>query len=189
MRVWLLLLSVHNPEISLPSIFPLSSIIRMQHFPKDMYLYFAMLYYIHVYPICYMLPMCGLRFWEIKFFSVLVIKDTCFCPELTFKTISKPLGNFTENAIFRIFIKIWFKSFDAFLIKCVMQVTCKLRFTEKGYSRKFDAPKFVFAFFSKNIPHDLAATSNTAKIFLLRKQMNSVILNLRQWLSTRRSCR
>ena len=26
----------------------------MQQFPKDMYLYFAMLYFIHVYLICYL---------------------------------------------------------------------------------------------------------------------------------------
>ena len=73
--------------------------------------------------------------------SVMVIKETSFFPQLKFKTISKSLGNFTEIAISRIFIKISFsvkfKSFSIFLIKCVMQVTCKPNFAEKVYSRNF----------------------------------------------------
>ena len=82
------------------------------------------------------------------------------------------------------FIKISFlvkfKSFSVFQIKCVMQVTCKLKSAEKVYSRNFYAPKFVFLHFCpKQIMHDLAATSNAAKIFLMRKQKNSVILNLK----------
>ena len=63
--------------------------------------------------------------------SIMVIKGTPFCSELILKTIYKPLSNFTENAVFRIFIKISFlvefKRFSVFLIKCVMQVTCKLK--------------------------------------------------------------
>ena len=37
----------------------------------------------------------------------------------------------------------------------------------------------IFALFSKKVTHDLAATSNAAKIFFLRKQTNSVIMNLK----------
>ena len=37
----------------------------------------------------------------------------------------------------------------------------------------------ISAFFSKNISHDLAATSNAAHIFLIRKQNSSVTLNLK----------
>ena len=37
----------------------------------------------------------------------------------------------------------------------------------------------IFAFLSKKITHDLAATSNTAKLFLMKKQKNSVVLNLK----------
>ena len=40
----------------------------------------------------------------------------------------------------------------------------------------------IFAFFSKKkkkITHDLAATSNTTKLFPMKKQKNSVILNLK----------
>ena len=86
----------------------------------------------------------------------MVIKGVSFCPELILKTISKLLGNFTANASFRIFIKlsfpVKFKSFSVvcvffFLIKYVMQVTCKLKSAEKVNSRKFYAPKFDFCIF------------------------------------------
>ena len=76
-----------------------------------------------------------------------------FCPGLILKTISKTLGNFIENAIIQIFIKtsfpVKFKSFSVFLIRCVMQVTCKLKSAEKVNSKTFYAPKLHFAFFLK----------------------------------------
>ena len=69
------------------------------------------------------------------------------------------------------------------------QVTCKLKFAEKVYSRKFYAPKFEFCLFSKQISHDVhvAAASHAAKKkkkkkkkkIIMRKQNKSVILNLK----------
>ena len=81
---------------------------------------------------------------------VMLIKGTSFCPELIFKTNSKPLANFTENAIFRIFIisfPVEFKSFNVFLIKCVMKVTCKLKSAETFIQENL---KFGFGTFSPN---------------------------------------
>ena len=84
---------------------------------------------------------------------IMVIKSTSFCPELIFKTISKLLANFTENAIFRVFIKVSFlvefKSFSVFLIKCVMKVTCKLKSAEKVNIRKSYPQNLIMSFFSK----------------------------------------
>ena len=84
----------------------------------------------------------------------MLVQGTSFCLEVIVKIISKPLGIFADNAIFRIFIKISFpkKNLNVlvlffffcfvfflggggawgcffvlfFLIKCVMQVICKL---------------------------------------------------------------
>ena len=59
-----------------------------------------------------------------------------------------------------------------------MKVTCKQKTAEKVYSRKSYVPKFdigIFFFFQK-MTH---ATSNAAKIFLIREQKNSIILNIK----------
>ena len=78
-------------------------------------------------------------------------------PELKSKTISKPFGNFRENAILRmlviILLPVKFKMFSVFLSNCVRQVTCKLKFAEKVNTRKFYAPKFHFCIFLQNIIH------------------------------------
>ena len=61
-----------------------------------------------------------------------------------------------------------------------MKVTCKLKSAEKVYARKSYAPNFDFGIFLQTITHDLAATSNAAKIYLKRKQEakdDSIILN------------
>ena len=84
-------------------------------------------------------------FHRIQTFQM-VIKDTPFHPVLIFKTISKSLGNFTENAIFRIFIKISFPQ----TLKC-MKVTCKLKSAEKFIQENFMRQNLIFAFFSKKL--------------------------------------
>ena len=66
---------------------------------------------------------------------IMVIKHTPFCPELILDPFPNPWVILQKNAIFRIFIQISFpvrvKRFSVFLIKWVMQITCKLKSAEK----------------------------------------------------------
>ena len=81
-------------------------------------------------------------------------KRLIFLHWVNFQNNFQALGNFIENAIFRIFIKISFpvkfKRFSVLLITCIMQVTCKQKSAENVYSRKCYAPQFDFCIFLQN---------------------------------------